>query len=166
MDDLEDVFLLLLADKNQVKNHWQHSWHNGYPLSHMIIADENADIGKIILQAGSRIIAVAHGYACNVFAHWLYSAGMDEQRNICAAILASPDINSWSEDESAAENRARVNFPAAVVSVQNSPVCDKTEKIARKLGAKHIICPKIQTLDAPLRGWQWGMNLMQDMLLR
>ena len=81
-------------------------------------------------------------------------------------ILAEPDLNAWSDNDNAPINRARANFPVAWVMPNQTHInYPKSKNHAQRLGAKHLIFPKYHTLNAPLNGWQWGMSLMQDILL-
>ena len=173
MMDIEDIRLFLLMDENQHANHWQNVWLMGYPLSQSVVLCQHTPIEERISQiqvgfeqCGDAVMIVAHGFACNAWVEWLFHSGADLQKRISGVILAEPDLNAWSDDDNAPINRARANFPVAWVMPNQTHInYPKSKNHAQRLGAKHLIFPKYHTLNAPLNGWQWGMSLMQDILL-
>ncbi|MDO5686059.1 MAG: alpha/beta hydrolase [Neisseria sp.] len=172
MLDLDDICLLLIHDAAEVPRHWMYQWEVGYPLVQAVTVDEREcpsvwrqKLDEVMRNIDGELLAVAYRTGCNAFAHWLYHAGVNEQRRITGAILAAPLLTQWSDDPAAPENRARVNFRTALVYGNDAPQAERLQTIARHLGAKALMTPYGGDLNAHLGGWQWGMKLMQDILL-
>lgn len=174
MLDLDDIFLLLIRDAAEVPHHWLNRWAHSYPLAQEVVvsADEGAEVwqqkvAQAFADIPNDVMVVAHAAGCNAFAAWLFHAGVDVQRRIRGAILAAPFQPAWPDDPANPLNRIRVNFRTALVVGENDPLSPSewAQGIARHMGAKYLVTPHQGHLNQPLHGWQWGMKLMQDILL-
>ena len=82
-------------------------------------------------------------------------------------MLVAPLFAQWQNDADKVLSRARASFPTAVVIGTDDAACNFTQAqhIAAQLGGKALQSPHSGHLDSELAGWQWGMKLMQEMIL-
>lgn len=173
MLDLEDICLLMIRGNNEHYNHWINNWINGYPIVQVAIIDSKYTqeqsrqlIDKVYSRLDS-VFVVAHGIGCVAFADWFFYADIDAQRRIKGAILANPDRETWQDDETFCANRVKFPFPTYMISASGDSE-DKTIWVRQKAQitqANHLISPNTPTLNANIGSWQWGMKLMQEILL-
>ena len=172
MLDLEDICLLIIEDGSEHPNHWLNHWAYGYPVHLRISTPKDRQpehnvsaIDETVKNIVGNFFVVAHGNACAMFLRWAYDSDIQMHRRILGCILANPC--NWSNDESLPENRIVMPCKTAMVNASddNAEIITWTKNQAQKIHAKHLISPNTPTLNAPIGGWQWGMRLMQDMLL-
>ena len=174
MFDDEDICLLIIEDGNEVSNHWLNHWAYGYPV-HLRVStpitrqpENNVQgIDNAVKNIVGNFFVVAHSNACHAFLQWLFQQDIQMHRRLLGVILANPNPMAWSGDERQPENRIVMPCKTAVVNASgdDANLIAWTETRAQKIHAKHLISPNIPTLNAAIGGWQWGMQLMQDILL-
>lgn len=175
MLDLEDITLLALNDADQTNGIWLDRWVASYPTvitashsRHDSIEHWQAQMNRLLSQnAHDKLMVVAYGASVWAFLAWLYQAGITEQRRIQAALLVSPPQAAWQDDAVHTLQRARANFRTVIVTGRDDALCPEAwaQALAHQMGAKHLTAPQSGHLDQPLHGWQWGMKLMQELLL-
>lgn len=172
---LENISLVLLRDSDAPEM-WIDRWAYSYPSVHQthlsstqtIIQWQN-QIQQLIEQIATEdhIMLVAHGAAANATAAWYYASNTNIQQRILGIILASPEPTLCQYDKTDTFERVRFNCRTALVIGQQDVKVppDWAEQQAQKWQARFFITPYQGHLDSPLDGWQWGMKLMQEMLL-
>lgn len=173
MFDIEDTFLVALLPPDAPRRHWLYHWAASYPLAVEVLlpAAEPAVQAQRIRRAvdgiaGSLIFA-AHDSACAAFVHWAFQAALSEQKMVAGAILAAPRMADWSSDPADILNRTRLHFPAVLTATADDPLCpqDWAYAAAKRLSARYLPSPGSGHLDNCCDNWQWGMRLMQEILL-
>ena len=153
---------------------WRLDWAYGYPV-HLRVSTAQDRQAKNNIQAIDNAVknivgnffVVAHSNACPVFLQWLFRQDIQMHRRLLGVILANPNKIAWSNDERLPENRIVMPCKTAIVNASgdNADLIAWTQTQAQKIHAKHLISPNTPNLNATIGGWQWGMRLMQDMLL-
>lgn len=171
----EDMCLVLLRDANEEQSMWIDRWEVSYPLVKSLAVSEQAgfEAWQQSLQdafeqvAEHPLFVVAHAKGCAAFCAWLYHCDVMVQKRIKGVMLVAPIFQDWQDDSRAILSRARCNFPTAVVVGEDDAACSlaQAKQIAEQLGARMIPTPVTGRLNQPLAGWQWGMKLMQEMIL-
>lgn len=175
-DDLESLTLLLVRDSGEPKM-WTERWLCSYPM--VQVAECRADAGiddwqrtlqAAFSQIGSgRVMLVAHGAGAVAVAAWYYATPVGVQRRLVGAILVSPPAALCRTRDDAAHTlqRVRFNCKTALVIGENDPQCpaDWAAEQAAVWRARLLVSPHSGHLNGMLGGWQWGMKLMQEMLL-
>lgn len=169
----EDMSLWLLRDA-AAPEMWLDRWAVSYPLvaQQSVAASDGIDAWQrqcAAVWAGIRseaVMVVAHGCAALAWLAWLYQSDIQAQRRLKAVMLVSPEQAAWQEDAAHSLLRARSPCPTALVIGRDNPRCppDWAAAQAQRWGARLLENPYAGHLDAPLHGWQWGMQLMQEML--
>lgn len=174
MLNIEDIALVLIRNRHETPHHWMQRWAVSYPLVQSIFIDEkNEALWTTSIEQKTQslfncdLFFVAHSTACQAFLLWLFNTSLIQQKNIRGAILAAPNQDTWPSNPEHPSNRVKTHFPTALVSSKDNVLCPPNwaKERAIQLSAKYIALPENQHLDTPLKGWQWGMELMQDMLL-
>lgn len=167
--------LVLLRDASTATM-WLDRWSYSYPtvqtgsiVGGHSIGEWQRCVQHVIDQVPKQdhIMLVAHGAAANALAAWYYQSDTATQRRITGIILVSPICALCHDDAQHTFQRIRFNCRTALVVGQNDPLSpqDWAEQQAQLWQARCLISPHQGHLDAPLDGWQWGMKLMQEMLL-
>ena len=174
MLDLEDICLLIIEDGDEPHNHWLNHWAYGYPV-HLRVKtpifrqpEQNITaIDNTVQNIVGNFFVVAHANACPALLQWLFCQDIQMHRRLLGVILANPNMEKWSKDERLPENRMVMPCKTAIVNASGDSVEVQkwTSQLAQKIHAKHLISPNTPTLNAAIGGWQWGMRLMQDILL-
>lgn len=170
-NDLEDLTLLLIRDANAPEM-WIDRWAYSYPTVATISAGLNPqaaahDVAHRLADISSKHIAiVAHGMGVWAWLAWAYQADIHALGKMSNAILVSPpDIRQQPYFQ-----KQWLNLPApcqtALVLAQDEQNCptDLAQALNQGLRSRLLVSPH-QHLAEPLQGWQWGMKLMQEMLL-
>lgn len=173
--DLEEITLLLIRDADEPEM-WMDRWLVSYPTtmmvsvsSHQSIVDWQHDVQAIYSQTYSQKIAVvAHGAGVSAWLAWLYQADIQVQKRVVNMILVSPRKDVFFDDDVHTLQRVRCHCPTALVVGEADDICplDWAEKQAQLWQARLLVSPYLGRLNGLLGGWQWGMKLMQEMLLR
>ncbi len=172
----EDLHLLLLRDAAIRQHMWLDRWEVSYPqvLTAQFAAANGLPEQSRQLQAAidgapaeSPLFVVAHGAACAAFCAWLFDSSVLQQKRIKGVMLVAPLFVQWQNDAEHTLQRARASFPTAVVVGTDDAACtlEQAQHIAAELGGKALQSPHKGHLDSDLFGWQWGMKLMQEMIL-
>lgn len=175
MLDLEEIALVVIGDARSSEAIWWQRWLHGYPISLAISIDPETtitawqkDIADLIAGIlAPKMFFVAHGVGALALLAWQFQADIQVQRRLQGAMLVSPPQDDWREDEVHTLARARFNCRTAVVYGQNDSRCPEAwaQWLAHTIAAKPKPAPQSGHLDGDLDGWQWGMKLMQEMLL-
>lgn len=173
--DLENLTLLIIRDAAEPPI-WTEQWATGYPT--VQTAECNAAEGitgwQHRVQAafgriGSEcsIALIGHGVGANAAAAWYYQTDIAVQRRIAAIILAAPLQNACYADAENTFERVRFNCKTALVVGQNDPLSpqDWAEQAATLWRARFFCAPQTGHLNERGGNWQWGMKLLQEMLL-
>lgn len=171
--DLEDLTLLLIHD-TETPPQWMQRWAVSYPIVleaevsvRQSIAQWQHAIQTAFRQHHSRHVAiVAHGAGVSALLAWLYQADIQTQKMVCNVILVSPLPQAFPDDEQHILQRTRCHCRAALVIGQSGD-CPRewAQDKALQWNARLLVSPHEGRLNDALGGWQWGMKLMQEMLL-
>ncbi len=172
--ELEDLTLLIVRDADEPPM-WLDRWAVSYPMVQTAEASRRQDIGtwqQSVQEAwagvsSDNIAVVAHGSGVSAWLAWLYLADVNAQRRIRNMMLVSPLQSALPDDDCHTLQRVRCHCKTALVIGRNDAECPQewAEELAQCLRARLLVSPHEGRLNGPLHGWQWGMKLMQEMLL-
>ena len=175
LSEREELRLVLLRDASVDRYMWLDRWQICYPqvISAEFSAQESLNLQNQRLQAAIEpeqdfpLFIVAHGVACAVACALLFHADVLLHKRVKGLILVAPLYTQWQHDADNVLKRARASFPCVVVVGENDAACSllQAEEIAMQLGGKALQTPHQGHLDSELHGWQWGMKLLQEMIL-
>lgn len=171
----DDLTLFLLRDADEPEM-WIDRWAVSYPLVQTLACRRSDGIAlwqRQVQQAwdgiSGQVMAVAHGAGVSALMAWQYRSSLLDQRRIRGMILVSPLPDACPDDAEHTFLRSRANCPAALVLGRAGSNPRGTETWAADAaacwGARLLHAPQPGRLNTPLHGWQWGMKLMQEMLL-
>lgn len=170
----QDLTLFLIRDADEPEM-WIDRWALGYPVVQTLscrrsdgIACWQQQINRAWAQISGHAMMVAHGSGVSALMAWQYQNSLAGQRRIRGMILVSPLPAACPDDAGHTLLRARTNCPAALVVGQDDPLCpaDWARETAERWGARLLYAPQHGRLNRTFGGWQWGMKLMQEMLLQ
>lgn len=171
---LNDLTLVLLHNSDSPPT-WMDIWEKSYPLTYRLgchaqddIATWQQQINTLISTIYSQNIAIiAHDIAALACAAWQYQCHLSIQKRICAVILVSTPQAVYIHDDQSILQRCRFYCPTAFVIGQNDPACPKdwAKTQAAQWRARLLISPQQGHLNQINNGWQWGMQLLQEMLI-
>ncbi|MCP1661035.1 alpha/beta hydrolase [Neisseria perflava] len=173
MHDLEDLTLLLVRDADEPEM-WMDRWAVSYPTVALVqvsrtqsIVDWQAAVQTAFAGIhGRQVAAVAHGAGVSALLAWLYQADILAQKRLCNLILVSPLLQAFPDDAVHTLQRARCPCRAALVVGESGDYpLEWAQEKARLWQARLLVSPHQGRLNGNLGGWQWGMKLMQEMLL-
>ena len=154
---------LLLAIYEQSNCVWQESLFQAIRESLQWQANLQTAFAGI---SGEHIAVVAHGAGVSAFLAWLYQTDILTQKKIVNIILVSPRPEVFPNDEIHTLRRVRCPCRTAlVIAEQNGTPRNWAEERANLWNARLLLSPHSGTLNGALGGWQWGMKLIQEMLL-
>ena len=171
--ELEDLTLFLIRDADEAEM-WIDRWAVSYPVVQTAAASANQSIAQWQANiqtafegiSGEHIAVVAHGVGVSAFLAWLYQADILTQKRLTNIILVSPRPEAFPEDEIHTFQRVRCPCRTALVIAEtNGTPCDWAQEQAERWQARLLQSPHSGQLNGALGGWQWGMKLMQEMLL-
>lgn len=173
--DLEQLNLLIIRDAAEAPM-WTEQWAAGYPTvqtAECAAADGIAAWQHTVAAAAARtapnspVALVGHGAGANAAAAWYYQTDTAMQRRIVAVILAAPLQTACYDDEAHTFARVRFNCKTALVTGRNDPLSpqDWAEQTAALWRARYFCAPQSGHLNGRGDNWQWGMTLLQEMLL-
>ena len=175
LNEREELRLVLLRDASVGHFMWLDRWQVSYPqvIAVECSAHEALNLQNQRLQAAIEpkqdfpLFIVAHGAACAAACALLFHADVLLHKRIKGLILVAPLYTQWQHDGDNILKRARASFPCAVVIGADDATCNFTQaqEIATQLGGKALQTPHQGHLDHELHGWQWGMKLLQEMIL-
>lgn len=171
--ELEDLTLWLIRDAGEDQM-WIDRWAISYPVVQMSEASAGQSIGE--WQAGLRtaferirgkyVAVVAHGAGAAAFLAWLYQADILTRKKIANIILVPQRPDIFPDDAEHTFQRVRCPCRAALVVPEHGAVPHGwAQKQADLWNARLLVSPHSGSLNGMLGGWQWGMKLMQEMLL-
>ena len=171
----EELRLVLLRDASVGHLMWLDRWCVSYPqvIAVECSAHEALNLQNQRLQAAIGpeqdfpLFIVAHGVACAAACALVFHADVLLHKRIKGLILVAPVFAQWQNDGDNILKRARASFPCVVVVGEHDAACGllQAEEIALQLGGKALQTPHQGHLDTELHGWQWGMKLLQEMIL-
>lgn len=174
MTDLENIVLVDLHDKEN-EAAWMDRWEKSYPSYTAVECSVNDTIAtwqaqlKNALQAENetKYMVVAYGTGVAAFLAWLYQSDITTQRKIQGAMLVSPNKDSWKDDDAKTLSKGRANFLCSVIESEaaSAEQLQWCQDLATQMGAKMLKSPVEGFIASHLHGWQWGMQLMQEMLV-
>lgn len=170
--ELEEMALFLIRGADEPEM-WIDRWAVSYPVVQTLavsagsVAQWQADVQTAFSEIRSKSVAVvAHGVGVSAFLAWLYRADVMVQKKLANLILVSPQPDDFADD--AEHTFQRVRCPcrtALVVAERNGTPHEWARKQADLWHARLLFSPHEGSLNGTLGGWQWGMKLMQEMLL-
>lgn len=171
--ELEDLTLWLIRDAGE-----DQMWIDRWAISYLVVQMSEASAGQSIgeWQAGLRtaferirgkyVAVVAHGAGAAAFLAWLYQADILTRKKIANIILVPQRPDIFPDDAEHTFQRVRCPCRAALVVSEHGDVPrDWAQKQADTWNARLLVSPHSGSLNGMLGGWQWGMKLMQEMLL-
>ena len=175
LSEREELRLVLLRDASVGQYMWLDRWQVSYPqvIAVEFSVRETCTLQNQRLQAAIEpeqdfpLFIVAHGAACAAACSLVFHADVLLHKRIKGLILVAPVYEQWQHDGDNILNRARASFPCVVVVGENDAACSPHQavEIAKLLGGKALQTPHQGHLDSELNGWQWGMKLLQEMIL-
>ena len=175
LSEREELRLVLLRDASVGHFMWLDRWQVSYPqvIAAECSGQEAYTLQNQHLQAAIEpeqdfpLFIVAHGAACAASCALLFHADVLLHKRIKGLILVAPVYEQWQHDDDNMLKRARASFPCVVVVGENDAACSlvQAKEIALQLGGKALPTPHQGHLDSELHGWQWGMKLLQEMIL-
>ncbi|KLT73123.1 serine hydrolase family protein [Neisseria arctica] len=172
--ELEDLTLLLVRDADEPEM-WIDRWAVSYPTVRLTEVSQNQTIAhwqQVIGQAwqdihSRNIAVVSHGAGVSGWLAWLYLADVNTQKRIKNMILVSPLQHAFPDDGCHTLQRVRCHCKTALVIGNNDPYCTREWAASQAAcwNARLLTSPHEGHLNGYLHGWQWGMKLMQEMLL-
>ncbi len=171
--DLEDLTLLLVHD-TEVPPLWMERWAVSYPImlqaevsrSQSVREWQQAVQTAFAAHQSRHVAVVAHGAGVSAVLAWLYQADVNVQKTVCNIILVSPLPEAFPDDAGHTLQRVRCHCRAALVIGQSGDCpLDWAQEKALRWNARLLVSPHEGRLNGALSGWQWGMKLMQEMLL-
>lgn len=172
--DLDSLTLLIVRDAAE-GSMWTEQWAYGYPTVQTAQCAAGQSIGQwqqtvqtaAMAAAGGGIALVGHGAGANAVAAWYYQTDTAMQRRIRAVILAAPLQAACRDDEQHTFCRVRFNCKTALVVGRDDPQSpqDWAADTARLWQARFFTAPQSGHLNRGGDNWQWGMKLLQEMLL-
>lgn len=171
--ELEDLTLLLVRDA-AAGDMWLDRWAVSYPTVRLATVSATPDavqwqqqLASAMAGSDSRTVAVvAHGAGVAACLAWLYAADINRLGQLRALLLAAPLASHFVPGGDAPWQRVRVPCPTAwVLGQMPDPAPAWAVEQAGRIGARLLQAPQPGSLDGPLNGWQWGMKLLQEMLL-
>ena len=171
----DDVLLLLVADASVPrKGLWLDTWLRSYPTAIDVVcaSDEPASawqarLNEVIDAHLGPVFVVAHGVGVLATLAWVAQASLRTQGRVKGAILAAPVCLPEHDERQAVLQRARVCFPTALVCSDNDDYCSvaAASALAQSCGARLMNRGPLGHMTEGLGSWQWGMKLMQELLL-
>ena len=175
LSEREELRLVLLRDASVGHYMWLDRWQVSYPqvIAVEFSVRETCTLQNQRLQAAIEpeqdfpLFIVAHGAACAAACSLVFHADVLLHKRIKGLILVAPVYEQWQHDGDNILKRARASFPCVAVVGENDAACSphQAEEIAKSLGGKALQTPHHGHLDSELNGWQWGMKLLQEMIL-
>lgn len=172
--ELEDLTLILIRDAGE-EEMWIDRWALSYPVVRTAEVSAAQDIPAWQRQIqtafdhlpGRNAAVVAHGAGVSAWLAWLYTADTATLKRIKNMMLVSPLQNAFPDDEVHTLQRVRACCPCALVIGQDDPDSPYgwAQEKAALWNARLLVSPHKGRLNGRLGGWQWGMKLMQEMLL-
>ena len=97
----------------------------------------------------------------------MYRADVLSQRRVRNIILAAPLQTAFPDDAEHTFQRVRCPCRTAFAVGRDDSDCPEewAGRQAQVWRATLLAAPQAGRLNGPLQGWQWGMKLMQEMLL-
>ncbi|WP_323175875.1 serine hydrolase, partial [Neisseria cinerea] len=115
---------------------------------------------------GRHIAVVAHGAGATAFLALLYRADILTRKKIANIILVPQHPDSFSDDAEDAVRRVRCPCRDALVVPEHGGVPHGwAQKQADTWNARLLLSPHPGSLNGMLGCCQWGMKLMQEILL-
>ncbi|WP_373740716.1 alpha/beta hydrolase [Neisseria sp.] len=172
--ELEDLTLFLIRDADEPEM-WIDRWAVSYPTVRLAEVSARQDIAawqRTVQTAfdgipNRNIAVVAHGAGVSGWLAWLYTADINAQKRIRNMILVSPLQDAFPDDAVHTLQRVRCHCRTALVVGENDGQCPQpwAQEKADLWNARLLVAPQQGRLNGALGGWQWGMKLMQEMLL-
>ncbi len=169
-----DLTLLLIRDRAEPAM-WIDTWARSYPLVQTVSCAENESIStwQNRIQAAwqqipEQAMIVAHGAGVPAAMAWQFQNSLAGQQRIRGMILISPLQSACADDAQHTLQRARTNCKAALIIGQGeNPLCPSAwaAEMAALWQARLLRAPQSGHLNRHFGGWQWGMQLMQEILL-
>ncbi|MBH5329886.1 alpha/beta hydrolase [Eikenella sp. S3360] len=168
-----DLTLFLIRDSAEPEM-WIDTWARSYPLVQTLacsagesISGWQTRINSAWQQIPEQAMIVAHGAGTVAAMAWQFQNSLVNQQRIRGMILVSPLQSACTDDAHHTLQRARTNCKAALVIGQGeNPLCPTAwaAKMADLWQARLLRAPQSGHLNQRFGGWQWGMQLMQEML--
>lgn len=171
----DDLLLLAVVDASVPRRGlWLDTWLRSYPTATEVVcaSDESVQtwqsrLNQVINDHQGPVFLVAHGVGVLATLSWVTQASLRTQGRVKGAILAAPITLPEQDERQHVLSQARMCFPAALVCGDNDAFCSVAEatRLAQNCGAKLMNQGDVGHMTQGLGSWQWGMKLMQEMLL-
>lgn len=173
--DLESLTLLIVRDAGEPAL-WSGRWEYSYPMVQSTACSAAQSIEQwqrgvqaafAAIRGNGAVMLVAYGAGALAAAAWYYQTDTAAQRRVAGVILVSPPREAWQDDPYHTLARCRFNCKTALVigsGDERSPEAWARQQ-AEQWRARLLVSPHTGRLNGEMGGWQWGMRLMQEMLI-
>lgn len=172
--ELEDLTLFLIRDTAEA-DMWLDRWAVSYPTVRVAEINRHDSLSQWQQQLhpiwqtirSETVVIVAHGAGVSGCLAWLYQTDIHTQKRIRHMLLVAPLQTALPDDPNHTLQRIRCHCPTALVIGKDDPHCpaEWAQQQANLWHAKLLVSPHTGHLNQALSGWQWGMKLLQEMLL-
>lgn len=171
---MRDVGLLLIHDAAEPET-WLHIWAHSYPETAQVFVDatQSPDVWQTQIQAAcahlhtEQVAIVAHGVGVAAALAWYDSLHMAKYRDLAAILLVAPVQAAFSDDMADIAQRTRFAPKTALVCGDDDALCPQTwaQQMAELWQARLFVLPHKGHLNQAQNGFEWGMKLLQEMIL-
>lgn len=171
---MQDVGLLLVHDPQQ-HTPWLHTWVQGYPETAQVLVEtqQSPHIWQTQIQAActhlhtEQMAIVAHGVGVAAVLAWYDSLHIAKYRDLAAILLVAPVQAALGGNMADIAQRTRFTPKTALVCADNDDNCSPAwaRQMAETWQARLFVLPKKVYFNQTQNGFEWGMSLLQEMLL-
>lgn len=171
---MHDVGLLLIHDASEQQT-WLDVWAHSYPETVQVFVnkeknylDWQLDIQNAYQALHTENVAVvAHGVGVAAVLAWYDGLHMAQYRRVVAMMLVAPTQAVFKGELAYIAQRTRFVPKTALVCAINDEFCQLAwaKQQANLWQARFFSPPQQGHLNQPLQGFEWGMCLLQEMIL-
>lgn len=171
---MRDVGLLLVHDASE-HDTWLDIWACAYPETAQVFvsSQQNFVNWQQSIQAAyqslptDNVAVVAHGMGAVAVLAWYDQLHMAQYARVVAMVLVAPIQAALVGELAAISQRTRFTPKTALVCAAHDDFCDQTwaQQQANRWQARFFSPPQHGHLNQPLHGFEWGMCLLQEMIL-
>lgn len=171
---MRDVGLLLIQDAGE-HDTWLDIWARSYPeTAQVFVYPQQSSLNwQETIQAAyqslntENVAVVAHGLGVAAAVAWYDVLHMAQHRRVLAMMLVAPIQAAFVGELAQVAQRTRFAPKTALVCAENDDWCSPTwaRQQADVWQARFFSPPQQGHLNQSLNGFEWGMCLLQEMIL-